>query len=369
MSVDSLAGDLLLCPGRAPSVVCERPMVGPALLGRLTQGRRAALLPDLLASVFTLCAGAQRSTARRAVQAALGHADPAAEAARDTLLVAMHAAREQLHRLALDLPSRSTGAVASAVWLRDAPVMALPSMTAGAAEQTLRGAAAALPAWLERRLLGMPAAEWLAAWQRDRGEWLDRWCRQNEHPVARWLAAVRIDAQAVTWPCRALDLASPNELRAIGAAVAADPTFAERPIWQGRPAETGPWTRIGRIEAVQTPWDRLGARIADLARIALGQPLSCGALTLADGVGMAWTEMSRGLLMHWAQLEPGEHRADSARVARYHVLAPTEWNFHRDGGFARWLAGAAHTTAQVRLAAAALDPCIEFRLEEATSDA
>jgi len=369
MSIDELAGRLVLCPGRAPSVVCERPMVGPALLGRLTQGRRAALLPDLLASVFTLCADSQRSTARRAVQAALGHAERPDDAQRDALAIAMHAAQEQLHRLALDLPSRSTGAVASAVWLRDAPVMALPSNSAAAAEQTLRSAAAALPAWLARRLLGMPAAEWLAAWQRDRGEWLGLWCDRRDHPVARWLAAVRTDAQSVAWPCRALDVTAADELRAIGVAVEADATFTERPLWQGRPAETGPWTRAGRIDRVHTVWDRLGARIADLAQIAVGQPLSCGALTLADGVGMAWTEMSRGLLMHWAQLEPGERRADSARIARYHVLAPTEWNFHRDGAFARWLAGGAHTTAQVRLAAAALDPCIEFRLEEATSDA
>jgi hypothetical protein len=369
MSVDGLAGRLLLCPGRAPSVVCERPMVGAALLGRLTQGRRAALLPDVLASVFTLCADAQRSTARRAVQAALGVVDRPGDAARDALVVAMHAAQEQLHRLALDLPSRSTGAAPQAGWLRDAPVMALPSITTGTGELALRSAAAALQAWLERRLLGMPAAEWLAAWQRDHGEWLDQWCSRRDHPLAKWLVAVRGDARAVEWPCRALDLAAPGELRAIGVAVEADATFAERPLWQGRPAETGPWTRAGRIDHVQTVWDRLGSRIADLAQIAGGQMLSCGALTLADGVGMAWTEMSRGLLMHWAQLEPGERHADRARIARYHVLAPTEWNFHPDGAFARWLAAAAREPSQVRLAATALDPCIDFKLEEATSHA
>jgi hypothetical protein len=51
------------------------------------------------------------------------------------------------------------------------------------------------------------------------------------------------------------------------------------------------------------------------------------------------------------------------------VIAPTEWNFHPEGAFARWLAAGAHEPAQVRLAAAVLDPCIDFKLEEATSDA
>lgn len=369
MTMDGLTGRLLLSPGRSDAIACERPMVGAALLGRLTQGRHAALLPDVLASVFTLCADAQRSTSRRAVQAALGLAEYPNDAARDARLIALHAAQEQLHRLALDLPSRSNGAAVQAGWLRDAPVMALPRLHNGTLELALQSASAALPGWLEKRLLGMPVAEWLAAWQRDRGEWLVHWCGQHDHPVAHWLSAVRPDAQAAGWACRTLELSTQDGLRAIGAAVEADANFPERPLWKGGPAETGPWTRANRVDPVHTVWDRLGARIADLARLALGQPLSCGALTLAEGVGLAWTEMSRGLLMHWVQLEPGERRADNARVARYHVLAPTEWNFHPDGAFARWLAGGTGTTAQVRLAAAALDPCIEFKVEEATSHA
>jgi len=64
-----------------PGVVGERPTVGRALLDRVTAGRRAALLPDLLATAFTVSKHAQRSTARRAVLAALGLVEPAADAA------------------------------------------------------------------------------------------------------------------------------------------------------------------------------------------------------------------------------------------------------------------------------------------------
>jgi len=370
-TIDNLAGRLLLRPAHSVPIVCGRPMVGAALLGRLTRGRHARLLPDLLASVFTLCADAQRSTARRAVKAALGLLDNPADAARDARVIAMHAAQEQLQRLALDLPTCSSGAPAQAGWLRDAPVMSLPSITTGAGEQALLGAAAALPGWLERRLLGMPVADWLTAWDAGRGDWLGRWCARHDHPVTQWLATVDADARAVGWDCRALDvLGEPDDLRALGAAIENDSDFAERPRWRGMPAETGPWTRAGRVEPVRTSWDRLGARVADLCRIAVGGPLACGALTLADGVGLAWTEMSRGLLMHWVRLEDGDDiNVDTARVARYHVLAPTEWNFHPDGGFGRWLAGGERTTAQVRLAAATLDPCVEFTIEQAHSDA
>ena len=367
MSLESIAGRLLLCPQGVPAVVCERPMVGSALLGRLTAGRRAVLLPDLLAGVFSLCADAQRSTARRAVKAALGLSDNAADAARDHLALAVHVAREHLQRFALDLPARGGVGAPSTAWMRDAPVTGLPAITTGPGEQALQSALHALPAWLERRLFGVPAADWLAGWQADGGAWLARWCTAREQPVARWLAQVKDAAHEAAWHCRALDLLdAPEEgLRAIAATLRESPGLAERPTWEDAPAETGPWTRQGGDEGVYTAWDRLGARLAELAALAGGQPLALGALTLADGEGIAWTEMSRGLLIHWCQLEAGERDPSTARVARYHVIAPTEWNFHPEGHFARWLQAAPRPAAVVRLAAAALDPCIAFAVQEA----
>jgi hypothetical protein len=64
------------------------------------------------------------------------------------------------------------------------------------------------------------------------------------------------------------------------------------------------------------------------------------------------------------RLEPGARSADTARVAQFRVLAPTEWNFHPHGTLARALAGGRLDAAQARLAALALDPCIEFRVRE-----
>ncbi|WP_374677203.1 hypothetical protein [Piscinibacter sp.] len=369
---DLLAGHLTLRLGGEPAIACERPMVGQAMMRRLTEGRRAALLPDLIGTVFALGAAAQRSTARRAVAAAFDLHDAEPAAASDRLLVALATAREHLQRFALDLPSRvplAAMAQPDAGWLRDAPLQGLPARPEGQAATLLRSASASLPVWLERRVLGLPAQEWLQRWQAAPEAWLDEWSAQRDHPLAAWLRGVRSAARAVTLPCRPLPLLAAGEpgLRALAASLAADPDFAEQPLWQGLAAETGPWTRHGRsVDASESLslWQRLGARLADLVQLSLGGSLACGALTLAPGEGIAWTEMSRGLLVHWVRLEDGPQAPDTARAAAYRVLAPTEWNFHPHGALAEALRSRRLDAAQARLAAAALDPCIHFDIAE-----
>jgi hypothetical protein len=373
MTLDGVAGRLVLRPGSAEPVLCERPMVGATLLNRLSAGRRAVLLPDLLAAVFTLCAHAQRSTSRRAVRAALGQHDGEAEAAQDARGVAMHVVREHLQRLALDLPALAGAEFASPSphWLLDAPVMALPAPGRSHEAQALLAIAEALPGWLERRLFGMPPSAWLAAWRAERGGWLLRWCHQQPaaHPVAAWLRAVHGAATAIAWTSPRLDpLREPAAgMAALAQAMSDSPEFALAPLWAGAAAETGPWTRVGEPWQAQTVWERLDARLADIARIALDPTaaLSQGALTVAEGEGIAWTEMARGLLVHWVRLEegPGRLRPDTARAERCHVLAPTEWNFHPQGRLAQWLRSGERSDAEVTLAAAALDPCLKFGIE------
>jgi hypothetical protein len=348
-------------------------MVGATVMRRLAEGRRAGLLPELIASIFTLGAGAQRSTSRRAIAAALGLKDDPAHQAGDRQLVALATAREHLQRFALDLPQQlpRAGIGADPGWLRDAPVLSLP--LAGAPPGAVQAVAASLPGWLERRLFGVAPAAWLQRWRDDPLGWLDRWVAGSPHPLARWLDAVAAEARALELPCRALDLLDAGEagLHRLAATLDAEPDFAERPLWDGAPAETGPWTRHGRPEEAAlatTAWFRLGARLADLAAIGegvvAGRPLACGALNLAPGEGIAWSEMSRGLLMHWVRLESGARQPDTARVATYRVLAPTEWNFHPAGSLGRALASGRLDAAAARLAALALDPCIGIRIAE-----
>lgn len=364
-------GRLVLRPGAAEPIACERPMVAAGLMRRLAEGRRAALMPDLVGSVFSLCAFAQRGTSRRALSAALDlEPDPPAQREAEALALALETAREHLQRFALDLPVLlpQPGVLADPTALRDAPVFALPPVADRAA---LQRTAEALPGWLARRLFGCPPAEWLARWQADRAGWLAEWATAHatqRHPLARWFAAVRPRAEALVLPCRPLTLLDAPDggaggLRALVAALAADADFPERPCWHGEPAESGPWTRAGRGEPVTAAggvWLRLGARLADLAALACGAGLSHGALRLADGEAIAWTEMSRGLLLHWTRLDDGPRRADTARVAAYRVFAPTEWNFHPQGALGLALAQGRLGAEDAKLAALALDPCLRF---------
>jgi hypothetical protein len=419
-------------------------MVGAAPMRRLAEGRPAGLLPDLLASIFTLGAHAQRCTARRAIAAALGGDDAAPTMAplwqAEAQLVALATAREHLQRFALDLPQwlPRAGLAVDPGWLRDAPVRSLPA--SGAAPAELQAMAAALPGWLERHLLGLAPADWLRRWHDDPAAWLADWAAGSTHPLGRWLAAVRTAAQAILLPCRPLALFAvigegeregastsvgidggtgvgmgvgmgggtgggmgvgmdgsmgvavdvgidagmgagksllsprphaPDEagLRALADALRQVPDFAEQPLWQGAPAETGPWTRAARpheAPRAADAWVRLGARLADLVAIGCdgAGALAGGSRALGPGEGIAWTEMSRGLLMHWVRLDAGPHPPDTARVRSYRVLAPTEWNFHPQSALGLALAEGRLEGEAARLAALALDPCIRFELAE-----
>lgn len=363
-AADLLSGHLTLSPGREPSLQCSRPVIGDALMRRVTAGRRATLLPELVGAVFTLCAAAHRATSRRAVAAALGQV-PAAGS--EAAALALATAREHLQRLALDLPRAVpvAGLTPDPGWLRSAPAGAT-----GAAADPAR-ALAELSGWLAQAVFGMPVATWLQAWRQDPEDWLAHWAQGSEQPHARWLVAVQRRARAVVLPCRALALLDDGEpgLRSVAAALAQDAQFPERPHWRGAPAETGPWTRQARPEpGTTTAWRRLGARLADLAALAEGEPLAFGALAVAAGEGLAWTEMSRGLLLHWVRLDDPRADAETARTADYRVVAPTEWNFHPQGALAaalRALApGGALDGEHARVAAAALDPCVGFTVQE-----
>ncbi|MDO9286353.1 MAG: nickel-dependent hydrogenase large subunit, partial [Aquabacterium sp.] len=86
-----------------------------------------------------------------------------------------------------------------------------------------------------------------------------------------------------------------------------------------------------------------------------------GAMTLADGSGLAWVDNARGLLIHQVRLA-------GDRVQRYRIVAPTEWNFHPAGALQQALLGAnvADAAAALRLAewlVHSLDPCVACRVE------
>ena len=352
-----LGGQLWLSPGR------PRPhnlrSTRPDGVARLTRGLPAARLGATLANLFSLCGHAHRLCAGLAVDAALGRdaeAPPAAhrQLARQTL-------REHLQRIWLDWPRR-LGSVAvsdaagnaAARMLSSCPVFADPPSDARA--------------WLESHATGMPLVGWLDAWQRDPAGWLAAWSHDSDVLPARLLRHAAVGQHAVA-PLRvhadaAAMRAWADELSTGGSA------FARQPAWRGACAETGVWTRLAETDPTRfdTPALRLGARIAEVARLGLQERhwLALGALPLAPGEAIAWVEMARGLLVHHVQLEG---QGDAACVAACRVVAPTEWNFHPQGAVATLLE-AMPSDVSIRLLSswmAAYDPCVPYRQESPVS--
>ncbi len=373
-SWDALAGQYRLHPGSARSIVGQRPVLAPGRLAALLRGQSGAQVGNTLSSLFTLCSHAHRRAADMVLMAAQGGAGPVFATAAPVLLW-LETARDHLRSIALDWPQRLPGPgldAHSLDWLRDCPLQlgtARPATDVAIARQSL----AALREWLAQRVLGQPIEAWLDTCRDP--DALALWCQTQAGrlPPAHCLSIWRPLAQKLRPQTRLLELldSDPNlqnaRLRETAQKLLADPDFVQRPSWLGQCAETGAWSRLRhRNDALLWPhsaWSRLSSRWLELVAIAAAEPgttssggpalLAFGALHLGHGQAVAWVEMARGLLLHWAQLDA------AGGVQDYRVLAPTEWNFHPHGALAGALAALPVGDVQAaRTLAAAFDPCV-----------
>lgn len=377
--LEQLGGTLLVRPGRArpQNLVSTR----ADWANRLTRGKPAAALAATLGSLYSLCGHAHRLCAGMAVAAANGQPEP----------VRQHAARglqretlyEHVRRIGLDWPLQLTGESARAQLgvqarqaLQQCPLLGSRLTGAPLPESAEAQPWPCLQQWLQTQVLGVSPASWLSSWELDPAAWLQAWSEQT----AGWLPALLLDVRPfadvpapAASPLRVH--ASAAGLMLLASSLREQPGFTRQPCWQDQCAETGPWTRLHQSnpEVFDTPWLRLGARLAELVRLALAdEPARCGAQWLAQGSialgrgeALAWVEMARGLLVHRVQLEGS---GDVARVAECHVLAPTEWNFHPRGAVASALerlpAGATpELRRQVQVLMSAYDPCVKHGLD------
>lgn len=411
---ESLAGrlavEVLIADGRVAQVEVRssrRP-----LAARLLRGQPAARAAEVVPRLYSLCAGAHAVAAQQARGAALGIDTDAAQAAAWTRRLETEIARETLWRVLIDWPRAldETPDPAALAALRAAQPAAIAQEDAAPFRQIV-----------ERHVLGAPADRWFAD---DSAAAFAAWASAAKMPSARFLAAIAdraegrlralpdgrgtveaghralgdgaldgaLDGASDTAPeatrSRALtaagvallpSLADARVAEQIGASLGADPGFAERPVWQGAPAETGALARlradprIASLRAAQgaSPRLRWTARLIELARIAAGvasaQPLH-GALALAAPAGrrggLGWAESARGVLTHcvWTEGDAAE-----PRVTDYRVLAPTEWNFHPRGVLATTLIGQRADAPEALRERAqrlidALDPCVACTL-------
>ncbi len=174
---------------------------------------------------------------------------------------------------------------------------------------------------------------------------------------------------APSWlPTLLKHLSSPDPLTegddsAVIATLEADASFASLPTLLGRHPETGPQVRLG--------WSAMAPGSTDKARLveaeeALGillnganenAPLNSWltASRTQPHTGYASVESPRGRLYYFVVLQ-GDGRLRDARV-----VAPTEWNFHPDGPFARALVGfrpEGDATMAIARLAAQFSPCV-----------
>lgn len=371
-SLDALAGVLRVRPG-APR---PRSLTGtrPAWAGTIARGRPAHEVPRLLASLFSLCGHAHGLCAGLAVQAAQrGDVAPAFD---DLRALQCETQREHIRRICLNwtrqlVPTPEAGERIAGLGL--GALYACPALASGFDG----GNMAAVARWMAQHLLGTDPGTWVANWSQDRWLWLAHWSQADKGWLAELLRSSRTFADlpvAGDTPLR--PHADRSSLVEFAAGLRDAASASTHPLWRGGCAETGTWTRLHDADSppCMTAWQRLGARVAELARLTLPDAatrggagwLSTGTLHLARREGMAWVEMSRGLLVHHVRLEGS---GVQPRVASYGVLAPTEWNFHPQGAVARALEAMPPAGADERLRArvqalmAAYDPCVRFEVD------
>ncbi len=335
-----------------------------------------ALVPLL----FGVCATAQACAAVRACERALGRpADAVLERLRDRL-VAAESLREHLWRIFLEWPESDRGGPDRSVLAGIGAIQrGWRQALAGTTEPFLPGGAVP-PApdpevvrELERRqerllhhhLFGIPSRRWL---ELESEADLSAWARESGGVAAAAISRLLGAGWAGVGRCRIAPLPSLQEERLHRAM--ADARFVTRPRWEGECRETSCLTRnvSPLLDALERDHGnglltRLVARLTEVARLArrLASPAVEASIEEAapanPAIGRA--EAARGRLLHRVCLERG-------RIARYQILAPTEWNFHPDGVVARALGTLGGERDRVRRQASlligAIDPCVAWDL-------
>jgi len=344
-----------------------RPLVRATELVRgKTAGQAAIIIPML----FSICGKAQGAAAAVALAFALGgEPDRAAERER---LVLGEALQELLWRFLLDLP-RLMGGHGNAALLASLR-KGLAQAAAGQNETVWQAFAAQAEMALSQVILGMSVADWRKLADLEQ---LSEWLRRTDTETAcnlleLWNGAGRWgDGRAALMPA----VSRERMLNEVLPGLDSDEDFAQRPHWQGKVMETGSLARMQTHPVLAELLQLEGASILArfLARLfemvelldRLRQPVEPGwvqGAALRPGIGLAWVQTARGLLLHRAELD------GQGGVADYRIVAPTEWNFHPAGSCAKALTGKSASRADearrsAELLVQALDPCVAYIIE------
>lgn len=327
----------------AVEIVSTRPQAAAVLVGKTPE--QAVRLAPLL---FSLCGGAQGVAAQVALLAAQGGEPDARQRAEWAATVRREAANEHLWHLMLAWPPLC-GPDNLEREYADCRKRLLQAKTD--AEHTAVLAAAT------ERLLGMPPGDWLRL---GRTEW-DAW---HNDSAALGVVLLRAVGGIAGAPPALLPPAPAGGWLMLEQRMR-DASFCAAPIWQGEPCETGALARCASHPMISNLLDagrnveaRLAARLIELAQWACGETGDArdwvDAARCADGAGLARVETARGALLHRVRVEDG-------LISEYAAVAPTEWNFHPRGAYARearLIGATGDAERKARMLALSLDPCV-----------
>jgi len=338
---------------RATEIRSTRPMAAQIL-----KGKSPAHVLQIVPLLFSVCGRAQGAAAGAALQAAQRGVVPVS--ATVERMIESEAIQEHLWRLMLD-------------WPKLLGVAPYEQRFAGwyALLRKIGTGEIGMDAFLqdfERDGLGMPVTEWRTF---DTYHELQTWFSKAHSPVAQLLYKLdelKHGGQASTGS-KLLPSWSATEA---GHACAGrwDAAFSARPDWKGEAAETGARTYYADNRLLYDVWQQSGsktlvrmlARVLDVIAMASGSAAPrLDVISPAAGEGIAVVRTARGLLMHHVRLA-------AEKVTEYEIVAPTEWNFHPDGAFARDMRGLVAKDEEslkqlAHIAALSLDPCVVYEVE------
>lgn len=347
----------------------------PLVAGRLLAGRTAREAVALLPRLYAICGCAQEAAAEQALACAENYETPLPDLRRRERRVLLETIEEYLFRLLVDLPGvlgRSTGAAALASLRRH---LRRPELQGSVTAESIEGIADEIEALVAVKILDMAVEEWIAL---DRADSLRAWLNGGASTCVEILRQL----WSTSWEQAAPGLMPMPDadaiLRFLAPAMESDPQFAREPSWRGEILETGalarqqnhPLLRAAAAAGASRVALRLLARMVELVQLtervrqedaSASEPGWVQGAAVRPGVGIAWVQNARGLLLHWLE-QAGE------RIARYVIVAPTEWNFHPRGAFAAGLSGMligdeGELRRRAEVLARSLDPCVGFDIE------
>ncbi len=325
---------------------------------RLLPGRQPEEAVQLIPLLYSVCGKAQQSAALAVVSAAQGRDVPQIEKLERAVLC--EAMQEHLWRLLLDWPKLLGLPTHQKLFVRWHA--ALNAIAAG------HGNTDNLLAELHQVLLGMTATEWQ---QLGTHAGLLECLKEKSGLLVPIIMALDLAESRLNFAGekRGCDLMPVWTASAVSQIFADElgPEFAARPQDKGRPLETGALALTQHKPFMQDvlrmrPARLLARLIARLLDLLDSVPARGRIEQLAVGVdaGLSMVQTARGMLLHHVRIENG-------RVAKYLIVAPTEWNFHPQGALKALVglqeSNMARLMETVKLFVLSLDPCVPFEIE------